>query len=590
MSVFSWISLFSCIVCSINASVVLHSNPRARLNRYFVASNTALALFTFTEFLYRQSENQALVVFWSKVNFVFLCAVCLFLLFLFVYTGRHRLIRHPLVIALVYVPALAFIPIGLTTDLINGSPVKSPWGYVTFTVPSVPVVYFLFNSWIVLLGVFMVVLLARYFGTTAGARDRAQAKYFIIGFVPIVAAGLVELALAYSGIIIPTTLSTTLVWLNVCIGYAIWKQELFAPDAGAAADNIIAALNDPLLLVSRTGTITLINPAFRALFGYDETDIVGRSIRMLFAHDADESGIPDLLAAGARLANRETELVTKSGDRVYALLSGGVIANRLKRSWGFVLIVHDITRRKQDERELALLAVDLERSNRELESFVYAASHDLKEPLRKVIIYGERLLENNLIPEAERENVQRIAGAANRMRHLIDGLLEYAHVTRGRAAFASVDLNALLAETLADLEINLKQSGGTVSAAPLPVVTADPILMRQLFQNLVSNALKYRRDEVPPVVKISSETADGTVFIRVEDNGIGFDNNHRERMFRIFQRLVGKTDFEGAGIGLAICRKIVEHHGGHISASGVPGKGSVFTVELPQSPRPGRDD
>jgi PAS domain S-box-containing protein len=583
MSVFAWLSLISSLLSAGVAMAVLHANPRAKVNRFFTISNLGLAVNAFSEFMYRQATDPALVRFWTKVNIGCLGAVILFLCFVFVYTGQKRFLRHPVVALLVYLPAAAFTILGLATDLVAGEPLKTAWGYVTSAIPSRPLVFYLYNSWLVLLGAFIFILFARYFGTTHDPRRKAQSRIFIIGFLPILAAGLLELILGYYGTVIPSTVSTTLVWLNLCIGFAIWREELFAPNAAAAADNIIAGMTDPLILINRSGNVTRVNPAFRELFGYGEPEILGRSFRLLFAQDADASGIPDLLAAGMRLEHREAEFISRTGDKIYGLVSGGAVRSGLWKSWGFVLLIHDITRRQEGEKELQRLAVDLEYSNRELECFVSAASHDLKEPLRKIFIYGEKLLE--AAPEAladrEREEVRRIQEAAQRMRKLIEGLLDYSHIARGVAQTGSVDLNQVLSDALADLEIPLKQSGGTVRADALPVITAEPLLMHQLFQNLIGNALKYRRPGVPPLVRVTVETSDGTIRLRFEDNGIGFDNAHRDKMFRIFQRLVGRNEFEGAGIGLAICRKIAEHHGGRISAAGVPGAGSVFTVELP---------
>ncbi len=591
MSIFAWLSLISFFSCIGTAVVVFHVGPRIKVNRYFAVSNVGLALYTFSEFMYRSTDNMEVMQSWIKIHGVCLFALILFLLFAFVFTGRESLIRHPLVILLAYVPFTVFLVLGLMGNLTTGTPQRTGGVYLTWRAPDNPLVYNLFNSWLLLLGLFIFTLFAVFFAKTREPRRRAQAKYFVLGFVPIVAAGTVELILSFYEIIIPSTVSTTLVWLNLCIGFAIWRERLFVPDAAAAADDIVAGMTDPLALIDRGWNISRVNPAFRALFGYEDREILGRTYRLLFARDADESGIPERLAAGQRLEQLETVLVTKTGEKVHAVVSGGAIGRRHRTAGGCVLLIHDITRRWEGEKQLQRLAVDLEHSNRELEGFVSAASHDLKEPLRKIFIYGEKLLESDAasLGNTQREQVQRMTEAATRMRRLIEGLLDYSLVARGAARPDTVDLNQVLKDTLADLEIPLKQSGGTVEAEPLPVLRADPLLMHQLFQNLIGNAVKYHRPGVPPVIRITARTDSGTSIIRVADNGIGFNNAHRDRMFRIFQRLVGRNEYEGAGIGLAICRKIVEQHGGRISASGTPGTGSVFTVELPRDGRRDRD-
>ncbi|ATB44270.1 two-component sensor histidine kinase [Cystobacter fuscus] len=245
---------------------------------------------------------------------------------------------------------------------------------------------------------------------------------------------------------------------------------------------------------------------------------------------------------------------------------------------GFTVILTDISELKHSQ-------LSLERSNRELESFAYVASHDLQEPLRKIQTFGERLVKTSattLSPEG-RDYVDRMQGAATRMRRLIDDLLAFSRVSSKTRPFSQVDLAVVAREVLADLESAIEQAGATVTLEALPVLEADATQMRQLLQNLVGNALKFRREGVPPVISVR-----GTVDPRsqrcelvVEDNGIGFEEKFADRIFNVFQRLHGRGQYEGTGIGLAICRKIAERHGGSIRARSTPGEGAAFLVSLP---------
>ena len=227
----------------------------------------------------------------------------------------------------------------------------------------------------------------------------------------------------------------------------------------------------------------------------------------------------------------------------------------------------------------------LARSNAELEQFASVAAHDLQEPLRKIRMYGEQLARRHDLPEEARADVVRMEAAAGRMQNLISDLLNLARVnSRGRELVA-IDLDEIAAAVAGDLEAAIAQVGARVTIEPLPVVLGDPVQLRQVLQNLISNALKFHREGVPLKVRVSTETSSwGRCVVTVEDNGIGFDEKYSERIFGTFQRLHGRAEYEGTGIGLSIARKIAWRHDGDITASGVAGEGAVFRLTLPVAP------
>ncbi|MBE9029154.1 GAF domain-containing protein [filamentous cyanobacterium LEGE 11480] len=243
----------------------------------------------------------------------------------------------------------------------------------------------------------------------------------------------------------------------------------------------------------------------------------------------------------------------------------------------------ELQERKKVEAELRDLTLRLKRSNQELESFAYVSSHDLQEPLRKIQAFGDRLRSraNDALDDRSQDYLQRMLNASARAQLLIDNLLTFSRVTSKTRPFIPVNLRDIIAGVLSDLEVQLEKVNGQVSVTEIPEIEADSAQMRQLFQNLISNALKFSRAGVPPIVTITAAINQGQVQIKVTDNGIGFESKYDDRIFELFQRLHGRKEYEGSGIGLSICRKIVERHGGDITPHGEPGSGATFIINLP---------
>jgi PAS domain S-box-containing protein len=260
----------------------------------------------------------------------------------------------------------------------------------------------------------------------------------------------------------------------------------------------------------------------------------------------------------------------------------------------------DIDQRKKSEDQLRSSARMLSQSNRELEEFASIASHDLQEPLRKIHAFVDCLKEEQsatLNPEGL-EYLRRIQSATVRMTTLVADLLEFSRVSSKGKPLVPVNLNDVVAGVMSDLEARINLTGGSVEIATLPTVASDQVQMRQLLQNLIGNALKFHRNDAAPLVRVSAELIEGldaeghlqpggACRISVADNGIGFDEKYLDRVFTIFQRLHGRGVYEGTGIGLAVCRRIVERHGGTITARSKPGEGSTFSFTMPIAQRNG---
>jgi PAS domain S-box-containing protein len=347
--------------------------------------------------------------------------------------------------------------------------------------------------------------------------------------------------------------------------------------------------------VDRDGVVLCVNQAECELFGFRPEEMIGRPIWDFMAPEDREktkAGLLQRIADEQPLAPLEREYKRRDGSSVVMEIHQKRIRDAAGRATGLRTFLLDITERKRAEQTLHQQAEKLARSNAELEQFAYVASHDLQEPLRKIQAFGDRLrskYDATLGPDGL-DYLTRMQNAAARMQVLIHDLLSLSRVASNARPFAQVDLGDVVRMVISDLEVRIQERNGRVEAADLPVVFGDRGQLAQLFQNLIGNGLKFQKPGESPVVHVTSEAvtpSDGSCAgaawrITVEDNGIGFDEKYRERIFQIFQRLHGRNEYEGTGIGLAICRKIVERHGGVIAAQSAPGAGAKFVITLPR--------
>ena len=256
---------------------------------------------------------------------------------------------------------------------------------------------------------------------------------------------------------------------------------------------------------------------------------------------------------------------------------------------GIVTVLTDITDIKEQEAALALQTQRLAASNQDLQQFAAVASHDLQEPLRKIETFGARLKTRagSTLDKDSAAYLERMMSATTRMRRLITDLLAFSRAAKSDASMERLDLDRLLAEVLDDMSVSIEERRATLDVKPLGTMLGNASQLRQLMQNLISNALKFSKPDVAPQLIIERrDTKSEWLELRFTDNGIGFDMKYHDAIFEIFQRLHGREQFEGTGIGLATCRKICERHGGSIRAESVPGQGSVFIMSFPVSMAP----
>ncbi len=341
-----------------------------------------------------------------------------------------------------------------------------------------------------------------------------------------------------------------------------------------------------ILQTDASGRILRTNTALTQMLGYEPGELVGwQVLDMVHAEDRPETARlqADMNAGVIPSYVQEKRYLTKSGGELWVKTSVTVLRDGQGRPVNWVAIIENMDQRHRSDERFQRLTDELRRSNQELEQFSYVVSHDLQEPLRMVASFVsllKRRYGGKLDHEAD-EYIQFAVDGAQRMQQMIVDLLDYSRVTRKGQPFEPVSLDQALADALNNLKMSIQDTGAQVTAEPLPQVLGDGSQMLRLFQNLVGNALKYRRPDEPPRIAIKARQVGLDWVVEVADNGIGIAPEYFERIFQIFQRLHGRGEYEGTGIGLAVCRRIVERHRGRIWVESVPGQGSRFLFTLP---------
>jgi PAS domain S-box-containing protein len=364
------------------------------------------------------------------------------------------------------------------------------------------------------------------------------------------------------------------------------EQELLESEARRQA--VFNAALDSIIVVDEQGLIVDMNFAAQRNLGSSLEAVAGRELAETFVPEANRERFRRNLARfttaremGSLLGRRLELLLLRTGGEPF-LAEVAIQPFPQEGTAVFAIFLHDITERKLAEQQLEANAEELARSNRDLEQFAYAASHDLQEPLRLIAGYCDLLKRRHAeqLDAEGREFVDAAFDASQRMQRLIDGLLDYSRVGSRAQPLEPTDVNLVVRDVLANLELAIEESNARVTFDKLPTVRADRTQLVQLLQNLIGNAIKFRAERPPRVVVQAVRRGDMWHFA-VIDNGIGIDPQHIDSVFDIFRRLHGRESYPGTGIGLALCKRIIERHGGKIWAKSQPGKGTAFYFTLP---------
>lgn len=363
---------------------------------------------------------------------------------------------------------------------------------------------------------------------------------------------------------------------------------------------MIAEVQDyAIILLNPEGIIENWNAGAEYIKGYTAKEIIGKRFHLFYTEVDRKNKLPDILlillneAKEKGKATNEGWRIRKNGSKFWGTIVITALHGKDGQVIGFSKVTRDLTEKKLAEEKLLAYTAELEIQNSELEKFAYVASHDLQEPLRKIRTFAE-LIQRNYTDEAfVKAYFEKINQSAKRMGELVLSLLDYSRLSKDIPHITEVDLNTILTEVEQDFELLIEEKEAIITCEMLPTITGHHIQLRQLFSNLISNALKFSTTK--PVIKINSATVDKSQIpdapntmgeglyyqISFEDNGIGFEKKYDKIIFSLFQRLNGKQHYAGTGIGLALCKKIAENHTGTINASSTVGKGAKFDVYLP---------
>lgn len=387
------------------------------------------------------------------------------------------------------------------------------------------------------------------------------------------------------------------------------KQQQLYQDLLASEQRfrtLVSSMDDVIYTLDTRQRYTGIFGRFQKNYPISTSEYMGKTAQDLYGPvDGEIHRLANQRALQGERVVYDWSLATSEG-RLYFQSSVSPLFDEQGLIRGLVGVARDLTelreaetKTKQTEAALEEYTRRLEQSNQELESFAFVASHDLQEPLRKIQAFSQKIRDslNDQLGPQEQDYMDRMLRAVERMRNMVDGLLSLSRITTRAQPFERVDMSQVAAEVLTDLEVRLEKTGGKVILHPLPIIQADPLQMRQLLQNLISNSLKFHRPGVPPLVEIGTDCERrsdkdcsegrragkeaGFVSIWIRDNGIGIPEGELPGLFQPFHRLHGVSEYEGTGMGLAICRKIVERHNGRIQVNSVPGQGSTFIICLP---------
>jgi PAS domain S-box-containing protein len=566
MSLFAYFAIAACFICFFLAVTVYFFNRKSPLNRAFIAAILLGGYAAFTSFMVLEAADSNAAYIWNKAGFLWPFFLALLLQFTLVFT-ESRLASHRLRFLVLYIPALVFSLLDLTTDQMSGFPIKTQWGY---TFPGADTWASAASSlWSVALSFTAILLCAAYSFRAKNDDKKRQARLITLGLAyPIIVNVLVLGAFFLFGWSLPMNGSGANALLCIFIVVAIWKHGLFNLNPAIAAENIIATMPDSFILTDVNGSVLRVNPALNELLGYQEDDLAGKAVNQVFADD-ETATILQNIGTEMEIKNYETQLKTKDGSQKPVAISASIIENKRGKHIGIALIIHDLTRRKQNEQKL----VKAERfaAIGELAGMI---GHDLRNPLTSIqgATYYLKLKYAKDMSAPAREMLDTIDKSIQYSNKIINDLLDYSRDIK--LELEETTPKSLVANALAIVQPPPKVTLQNF-AMDTPNLRLDSVKMGRVFTNIIKNAF----DAMPKggTLTITSNKTEDTLEVLFQDTGTGMS---QETIQKLWTPLF-TTKAKGMGFGLPICKRIVEAHGGKIQVQSAPEKGTTFIVALP---------
>jgi PAS domain S-box-containing protein len=583
-----WGLLLALIPALLNLYVIIYiwwALPGRPIARVFGMFTFALMLWQLEDTVSRMAITEETVRFWDNI----FCLGWLFvgplgLYFSLLYINYKKWIKSTLILVVLFVPALFFETIFRMNLWQHDFKFRGFWGWVDdhnkYPLDIVMV------GWIAVLVVIMVgVLSYNAWKCRNDLQKKGPSLLLFLGLLFPTIIGLVSqvfLPIILHSYAIPLT-SVGLSIFSVTAAIALKKYGFLNLSESVKTDVFLANLTDIVITLSSKNEITYLNPYGEELLGYTLKEASLEKFSgpdQKFVYEIKNEVLAPVLM-GQVIDNYDCVIYTKQGNKIPVLISADPIIEE-KSVRGVLIVARSIADIKKAEAELRQKNKELERSNAELETFAFVASHDMKEPLRMVSNYTQLIAKRykHLLDSEGKEFIDFAVEGVHRMQHLINDLLSYSSIGKDDIKMESLNSSDILAEAKKNLNLKIIETGAKIIIGPMPVIFGVRYQLVQLFQNLIENGIKYTKDKLP-IIEVNAMKRENEWIFSVRDNGIGIDPAYKDKVFVLFQRLHDRSKFSGSGIGLTVCKKIIELHGGKIWLDSVFGQGTTFFFSIP---------
>ncbi len=568
MNLLAWFSLFTGGICLALGLAVYFLDRKALANKLFMLTLMFNTYWSIAEFMLLQSSTVAEAILWNKVLALWPFFAVLMLHFTLAFT-ESQLLKNKATYVLLYVPAAIFSILDLTTDLISAEPVKQAWGW-TYSAPTNSWVATIDGVWVSAIAFLSLIVCAVYYARVNDLTKKLQTKYVALGLAfPVIFSIISDSILPITDITFPSLSNFSSLLFTAFIAFAIWRYDLFNLNPALAAENIISAMPDSLILASPEGKIVRVNEAFMKFSGYSKEEIAGRAVYEFFSKADNAPSAMNKLSQMEQFTNFETTFRVKSGEMRPILLSGSVVRKRDSKVIGYSCILHDMTEHKAMEAKL----VTAERFA-SIGEFAGMIGHDLRNPLnsmRSATYYLKKRYATEMDAEGK-EMLSTLEKSIDYSSKTLEDLLDYSKEIKLEVEATTPKVLLTNALTLLDTPANIQVIDNCTDE---PRIDVDYAKMSGVFVNLVKNAFEAMPDG--GTLSVTTKKTAQTLEIRFEDTGAGMST---ETLGKIWTPLF-TTKPKGMGFGLVICKRIVEAHGGRIALESSLGKGSIFTLSLP---------